>query len=61
MLVRKRFQFAGALLIGAGLPWLSRWLLPGSMFEPASVNTLAGNVVAVVIAFWTRLSIETYP
>jgi lipopolysaccharide/colanic/teichoic acid biosynthesis glycosyltransferase len=61
LLVRKRFQFAGALLIGAGLPWLSRWLLPGSMFEPASINTLAGNIVAVVIAFWTRLSIETYP
>jgi lipopolysaccharide/colanic/teichoic acid biosynthesis glycosyltransferase len=61
LLVRKRFQFAGALLIGAGLPWLSRWLLPGSMFEPASINTLAGNIVAVVIAFWARLSIETYP
>ena len=31
------------------------------MFEPASLNALFGNVVAVVIAFWTRLSIETYP
>jgi lipopolysaccharide/colanic/teichoic acid biosynthesis glycosyltransferase len=61
LLVRKRFQFAGALLIGAFLPWLSRWLLPGSMFEPASLNTLQGNVVAVVLAFWTRLSVETYP
>ena len=61
ILVRKRFQFAGALLIGALLPWSARWLLPGSMFEPASLNTLAGNIVAVVLAFWTRLSIETYP
>src|SRR5947209_3325945 len=61
LLVRKRFQFAGALLIGAGLPWASRWLLPGSMFEPASLNTLQANIAAVVIAFWTRLSIETYP
>src|SRR4051794_28440857 len=61
LLVRKRFQFAGALLIGALLPWASRWLLPGSMFEPASLNTLDANVAAVIIAFWTRLSIETYP
>ncbi len=62
LLVRKRFQFAGALLIGALLPWVARGsLLPGSMFEPASLNTFIGNVVAVVLAFWTRLSIETYP
>lgn len=60
-LVRKRFQFAGALLIAAAVPWLARAVLPGSMFEPASLNTLEGNIVAVVLAFWTRLSIETYP
>jgi hypothetical protein len=35
LLVRKRFQFAGALLIGAWLPWFARGpLLPGEMFEP---------------------------
>nr|NUR36854.1 polyprenyl glycosylphosphotransferase [Sphingomonas sp.] len=62
LLVRKRFQFAGALFIGAWLPWFARGpLLPGDMLEPASLNTLAGNAVAVVLAFWTRLSIETYP
>jgi lipopolysaccharide/colanic/teichoic acid biosynthesis glycosyltransferase len=62
VLIRKRFQFAGALLIGAWLPWFARGpLLPGELFEPASLNTLAGNVVAVILAFWTRLSIETYP
>ena len=60
-LIRKRFQFVGALLIGAGLPWLARAPLPGSMIEPASVNALIGNIVAVTLAFWTRLSIETYP
>lgn len=60
-LVRKRIQFAGALLIGAGVPWLARGPLPGSMFEPASLNALAGNAIAVIVAFWTRLSIETYP
>ena len=62
LLVRKRFQFVGALLIGAWLPWFARGpLLPGDMLEPASLNTLAGNAVAVILAFWTRLSIETYP
>jgi lipopolysaccharide/colanic/teichoic acid biosynthesis glycosyltransferase len=61
LLIRKRFQFAGALFIGALIPWFSRRFLPGTMFEPASLNTVIGNMVAVIIAFWTRLSIETYP
>lgn len=61
ILIRKRFQFGGALLIGALVPWLFRALLPGSMFEPASLNTLQANAVAVIVAFWTRLSVETYP
>jgi lipopolysaccharide/colanic/teichoic acid biosynthesis glycosyltransferase len=62
VLVRKRFQFAGALLIGTGLPWILRGpILPGEMFEAASLNALVGNAIAVIIAFWTRLSIETYP
>ena len=62
LLTRKRFQFVGALVIGARLPWFARGpLLPGVMFEPASINTLAGNAIAIVITFWMRLSIETYP
>jgi len=60
-LIRRRFQFAGAVVFGALLPWLARGPLPGKMFEAASLNTLVGNAVAVAIAFWTRLSIETYP
>jgi lipopolysaccharide/colanic/teichoic acid biosynthesis glycosyltransferase len=59
---RKRFQFAGALVIGALLPWVARGpLLPGTMFEAASINTLIANAIAIIIAFWMRLSIETYP
>ena len=55
-LIRKRFQFAGALVVGALLPWFARGpLLPGKMFEAASLNTLFGNSIAVAIAFWTRL------
>jgi lipopolysaccharide/colanic/teichoic acid biosynthesis glycosyltransferase len=62
LLTRKRFQFAGALVVAALLPWAARGpLLPGELFEPASINTLIGNLVAIVIAFWMRLSIETYP
>jgi lipopolysaccharide/colanic/teichoic acid biosynthesis glycosyltransferase len=62
ILVRKRFQFAGALVIGALLPWAARGpLLPGTLVEAATMNTLIANVAAIVIAFWMRLSIETYP
>jgi lipopolysaccharide/colanic/teichoic acid biosynthesis glycosyltransferase len=62
LLTRKRFQFAGALVIGALLPWLSRGpLLPGTISEAAAVNTLVANVIAVAVTFWMRLSIETYP
>lgn len=45
------------------MPWSLRGpFLPGSLTEAATINALAGNVVAVVVvAFWTRLSIETYP
>src|ERR1044071_1029435 len=61
LLTRKRFQFVAALLVGALLPWLSRSFLPGEVFEPASIYGFVGNSVAIVIAFWMRLSIETYP
>jgi lipopolysaccharide/colanic/teichoic acid biosynthesis glycosyltransferase len=60
--VRKRFQFATALVAGAIVPWLIRAaLLPASMLHIASGNALIANAVAVIIGFWTRLSIETYP
>jgi lipopolysaccharide/colanic/teichoic acid biosynthesis glycosyltransferase len=61
VLTRKRFQFAGALLIGALLPWAARAPLPGELFEAATLNGLWGNTLAIIIAFWMRLSIETYP
>lgn len=62
ILVRKRIQFAGALVIGALVPWALRGFLRAELFdEPATVNALTANAIAVVIAFWTRLSIETYP
>ena len=61
ILARKRFQLAGALVIGALLPWAARAPLPGLLFEAATLNGLVGNAIAIVIGFWMRLSIETYP
>jgi lipopolysaccharide/colanic/teichoic acid biosynthesis glycosyltransferase len=62
VLTRKRFQLVSALFIGALLPWAARGpLLPGTLSEAATVNGLIGNTIAIVIAFWMRLSIETYP
>ena len=51
ILVRKRFQFAGALVIGALLPWAARGpLLPGTLVEAATMNTLIANAIAIIIA-----------
>jgi lipopolysaccharide/colanic/teichoic acid biosynthesis glycosyltransferase len=59
---RQRFNLLGALVATAWLPFLLRSLVtPVDTFHPASINSLIFNAVAVVIAFWTRLSIETYP
>ena len=33
----------------------------GTLTEKSSLYTFAGNIVAIGIAFWARLSIETYP
>ncbi len=62
ILLRRRFQFAGALLIGAIVPLLLRGtILPGKIVEVASGNALIANTIAIAIAFWTRLAVETYP
>ena len=59
---RQRFNLLGALAMVAGMPFLIRaYLLPVDAFLPSSINALIFNAVAVGIAFWTRLSIETYP
>ena len=61
-IARQRFNLLGALVAVALLPFLLRALiLPQDTFYAASINALWGNFVAVAIAFWVRLSIETYP
>ena len=61
LFTRRRFQFATSLLFAAVLPWASRFVLPGELFEAAGLNALFGNAMAIAIAFWMRLSVETYP
>ncbi|MEO7366163.1 MAG: sugar transferase [Sphingomicrobium sp.] len=62
LFTRRRFQYAGAVVLGALLPVVLRGtVLPGLPGEASTVNALFGNLVAVTIAFWMRLSIETYP
>ncbi len=61
ILTRKRFQFAGAVILAAMLPYLVHAAGPATLFGPAATNALAANCIAVVIAFWLRLSVESYP
>lgn len=58
---RKRFHFAGALVAAVILPWWGRTIIGGRLFEAAAMNALIANAIAVAIAFWMRLSVETYP
>ena len=61
-IARQRFNLLGALVAVALLPFLLRAvILPRDAFYAASINALIGNSLAVLIAFWVRLSIETYP
>ncbi|MEO6256164.1 MAG: sugar transferase [Sphingomicrobium sp.] len=62
LLTRRRFQYGGAVVIAALSPFLVRGIIePKEFAEPASLNALMGNIVAITIALWMRLSIETYP
>jgi lipopolysaccharide/colanic/teichoic acid biosynthesis glycosyltransferase len=61
--LRRRFEFAGALLLAALLPWAGfRWWITDTTFS-ASVfhNSLAANVLAICLALWIRISVSTYP
>ena len=61
-LTRRRFQFLGALIASALIPFIGRIaVLPETFWLPSSINALIGNAIAVAIAFWLRLSIEPYP
>ena len=61
-IARQRFHLLGALVATALLPFILRAIiLPQDAFYSSSINALIFNTMAVLVAFWTRLSIETYP
>jgi lipopolysaccharide/colanic/teichoic acid biosynthesis glycosyltransferase len=60
-LTRRRVQLLGALAVAALPPFLWRIVFTPELVDAATSNALAANIVAVVLAFWMRLSIEPYP
>lgn len=57
----RRFQFVGALLIAALVPYFFQLLLPPFGLSTSANVALAANAAAVIIAFWMRLSFDVYP
>ena len=62
LIARKRFQFAVAMVLGAIVPYVVRSLvMPGAATDPPNLNAMFGNAAAIILAFWMRLSVTTYP
>ena len=61
--LRRRFEFLGALVLAALLPWVgSRLLIADTSFDAAVFhNSLIANVLAICLALWIRISVSTYP
>ena len=62
IVTRQRFSFAGALVFAGLLPFALRVLvLPDPAYFQTTVNALVANLLAVVLATWIRLSVQTFP
>lgn len=61
LLLSRRFQLYGGLLVAAVLPFVIQLYTPPWGAAPEKSYALGANVFAVVIAFWMRCSIEDYP
>ena len=61
--LRRRFELLGALFLAAIVPWAGfRWLITDTTFDSAVFhNSLIANAVAIFLALWMRISVETYP
>ncbi|HEX6217864.1 MAG TPA: sugar transferase [Sphingomicrobium sp.] len=61
--LRRRFEFLGALLVAALVPWAGmRWLITDTTFDAAVFhNSLIANALAICMALWIRISVSTYP
>ncbi len=62
-ILRRRFEFLGALLVAALIPWAGlRWLIVDTTFDVnAYHNSLIANALAIFLALWIRVSVSTYP
>src|SRR5690348_8882030 len=59
---RRRVRLLTTLIFTVIAPWMIRVIfLSGHLTDPATLNVAMANVAAVAIAFWTRLSVESYP
>ncbi len=61
--LRRRFEFLGAMLVAALIPWAGlRWLITDPTFDAnAYHNSLIANALAICMALWIRISVSTYP
>ena len=61
--LRRRFEFLGALVVAALLPWTGlRWLIDDPTFSVyAYHNSLIANALAIFMALWIRISVSTFP
>jgi lipopolysaccharide/colanic/teichoic acid biosynthesis glycosyltransferase len=61
--LRRRFEFGGALVLAALVPWAGfRWWITDTTFsESVFHNSLIANVLAICMALWIRISVSTYP
>jgi lipopolysaccharide/colanic/teichoic acid biosynthesis glycosyltransferase len=61
--LRRRFEFLGALVLAGLLPWAGlRLLISDPTFNIyAYHNSLIANVLAVCMALWIRITVSTYP
>ena len=61
--LRRRFELLGALVLAAFVPWAGfRWLITDATFDAAVFHSsLIANAIAIFLALWMRLSVETYP
>ena len=62
-ILRRRFEFIGALLVAAVIPWAGmRWLITDNTFDAnAYHNALIANAVAIFVALYIRISVSTFP
>ncbi|WP_300974257.1 sugar transferase [Sphingomonas sp. LHG3406-1] len=58
---RRRVQLLGAMLVAAVVPLAWRLFFTPEALWVSTFNAFWANVVAVVVAFWLRLSVEPYP